>query len=414
MAARPPFYGWVVVGAGAVITCVGIGAMFSLAVFLKPIADSMGWTRTGISTVALLNWIFMGLGSFVWGALSDRIGARAVALAGGVLLGGGLVAASQAGTLTQFQVAFGAIVGFAVGAFYAPLTATVIRWFTAQRSLAVALVSAGIGIGSFTIAPLAQALTSAFDWRLAMLVIGDLAWLIVIPVALLVRNSPPEGTGQVVADEPRPPREFTAVTALSTPQFWAIALTHFACCAAHSGPIFHMVTHAIDQGVPALAAATVLGVSGLASVGGRITCGILADRFGAKRTLLVGLVIQAVSVFLYLFTRELGAFYALALVFGIAYGGVMPLYAILVREYFGERIMGTAYGAVFLVSTLGMALGSWSGGWLYDVFGSYLWLYIGSAAIGVGAVSIALTFRPPRTTYGAGTRALATPAPLPR
>jgi MFS family permease len=99
-----------------------------------------------------------------------------------------------------------------------------------------------------------------------------------------------------------------------------------------------------------------------------------------------------VSVFLYLFTSAASAFYALALIFGLSYGGVMPLYAILVREYFGERIMGTAYGAVFLVSTLG----SWSGGWFFDTFGSYLWLYIGSTAVGLGAIAIALTFRPPR------------------
>src|SRR6185503_12620216 len=113
--------------------------------------------------------------------------------------------------------------------------------------------------------------------------------------------------------------------AVQTPQFWAIALTHFACCAAHAGPIFHMVTHAIDRGVAPLTAATVLGVSGLASVAGRVTCGLLADRYGAKRTLLVGLAIQAAAVVLYLFTNSASSFYTLALVFGLSYGGVMPL-----------------------------------------------------------------------------------------
>ncbi|MGH7348511.1 MAG: MFS transporter, partial [Candidatus Rokuibacteriota bacterium] len=170
----------------------------------------------------------------------------------------------------------------------------------------------------------------------------------------------------------------------------------FACCAAHSGPIFHMVTHAIDRGVTAMAAVTVLSVAGLASLGGKIICGLVADRVGAKRTLLVGLSIQAVAVSLYIFTRDLGSFYALAVVFGFAYGGVMPLYAIVVREYFGARIMGTTFGAVALVSTLGMALGPWAGGWLYDTFGSYFWLFIRSFDIGLGAVAIALAFRPPR------------------
>ena len=406
MGQRRLFYGWVIVGAGILVTCMGLGAMFSLSVFLKPITESMGWSRTAISTVALLNWIFMGVGSFVWGTLSDRIGTRAVVLSGGVLLGLGLVLASQATTLTQFQLCFGVLVGFAVGAFYAPMTATATRWFTRHRSLAVALVSSGIGLGTLTVGPLARWLLDTYDWRIAMLVVGDLAWLCVIPAALLVRTPPASASGAASAALDAGGREFTASTALRTPQFWAIALTHFACCAAHSGPIFHMVTHAIDRGVTPLTAATVLGVSGLSSVFGRVLCGLLADRYGVKPTLLTGLAIQALSVSLYLFTASTASFYALALVFGLSYGGVMPLYAILVREYFGERIMGTAYGAVFLVSTLGMALGAWSGGWFYDAFGSYGWLYIGSAGIGLGAVSIALTFRPPRRLA----RALPSPA----
>ena len=184
--------------------------------------------------------------------------------------------------------------------------------------------------------------------------------------------------------------------ALRTPQFAAIALTNFACCAAHSGPIFHMVTHAIDHGIPAMAATTVLSVAGLASLSGRIVCGLMADRIGAKRMLLVGLALQAVSVSLYVFTRDLASFYAVAVMFGFAYGGAMPLYAILVREYFGARIMGTVFGAVGAVATLGMALGPWAGGWLYDSLGSYFWLYMGSFGIGLGAVAIAFTFRPPR------------------
>jgi MFS family permease len=148
--------------------------------------------------------------------------------------------------------------------------------------------------------------------------------------------------------------------------------------------------------VPTMAAATVLSAAGLASLSGKIGCGIFADRVGAKRTLVAGLALQAVAISLYLFPSGLASFYALALMFGFAYGGVMPLYAILVREYFGERIMGAAFGAVSVAATLGMAVGPWLGGALYDALGSYGWMFIGSSAIGVGAVAIALTFRPPR------------------
>jgi len=396
MSQRGLFYGWVVLAAAATVIAVAMGALFSLGVFLKPLEESMGWSRSAISLVALINWIAMGLGSFAWGALSDRIGSRVVTAAGGFVLGLGLVLSSQVVTLGQFSVTFGVLVGFAVGAFYAPLTATATKWFTTNRGLAVGVVSAGIGVGMFLIAPLSRWLTSHFDWRVAMLVLGDLAWLVVIPVALLIENAPSDMGAVALGGRSAPQRDYSTGQVLRAPQFWAIALTHLACCAAHSGPIFHMVTHAIDQGVATMVAATVFGVSGLASIAGRIGCGLLADRFGAKPTLVAGLALQAAMVFAYLFTREAWSFYAAAVVFGVAYGGVMPIYALVTREYFGEKVMGTAYGAVFLISTLGMGLGSFAGGWIHDVLGTYAWLYITSTAIGVGAMVLAFTFRPPR------------------
>src|SRR5216684_5333956 len=132
------FYGWVIVGVGFVVTCIGLGAMLSLGVFLQPMSAAMGWSRAGISMAALLSFLFMGVGSLLWGALSDRFGARAVVLCGGVLLGAGLVSASQAATLGQFQLLFGVAVGLAASSFFAPLTAATTRWFTEHRSLAVA------------------------------------------------------------------------------------------------------------------------------------------------------------------------------------------------------------------------------------------------------------------------------------
>ena len=389
-------YGWVIVGVGIVVTCVGVGAMLALTVFLAPMAEAMGWSRTGISTAALINWLCMGAGAFLWGALSDRFGTRAVVLSGGVLLGLGLVTASRAQTLGQFQLLYGVLVGLAVGSFYTPLTATTSRWFTRHRSLAVALVSAGLSVGSAIMGPLARWLISSYDWRFAMLVIGDLVWIVVIPAALLVRNPPPSPVGTVVTSDGR---DLSVREALRSPQFAALGFAYFACCAAHSGPIFHMVSNAIDHGVTAMAAATVLSAASLASLSGKIICGLVADRVGAKRTLIAGLALQAVAISLYLGTRELATFYAVALVFGFAYGGVMPLYAILVREYFGERIMGTVFGAVAFVSTLGMALGPWAGGWLYDTFGGYFWLFLGS--FGLGAVAIAFTFRVPQSVPAA-------------
>jgi len=396
MSQRGLFYGWVVLVAAATVVAIGQGSLFALGVFLKPLEDSMRWSRSAISMTALINWMAMGAGSFFWGVLSDRVGSRAVTVAGGSLLGLGLVLSGQATALWQLHLTFGLGVGFAAGAFLTPLSATATKWFTANRGLAVGIVSAGGGAGMLVISPLVSWLTSAYDWRVAMIALGDLAWLVTIPVALLIRNAPAEMGAVARGGAAAPQRNFSTGQVLRAPQFWAIALTHFACCAAHAGPIFHMVTHAIDQGVAAMLAATILGVSGLSSIAGRIACGLIADRFGAKPTLIVGLAFQAVMVFAYLFTRDTWSFYVAAVAFGLSYGGVMPLYALVTREYFGEKVMGTAYGAVFLVSTLGMGLGSWAGGWIHDAFGTYAWLFISSAAIGVMAMVLALTFRPPR------------------
>jgi MFS family permease len=396
MSQRGRFYGWTVLVAAATVVAFGQGALFSLGVFLKPLEDSMGWSRSAISMVALINWIAMGVGSLFWGVLSDRLGSRVVAVAGSFLLGLGLVLSSRASALWQLDVTFGLAVGFAAGAFLTPLSATATKWFTANRGLAVGVVSAGGGAGILLLSPLTRWLTSLYDWRAAMLVLGDLAWLVTIPVALLIRNGPGDVGAVALGGRAAPQRDYSTAQVLRAPQFWAIALTHFACCAAHAGPIFHMVTHAIDQGVATMVAATVLGVSGLSSIVGRIGTGLIADRFGAKRTLITGLALQAVMIFSYLFTRDAWGFYAAAVVFGIAYGGVMPLYALVTREYFGERVMGTAYGAVFLISTLGMGLGSWAGGFIHDHLGTYGWLYIGSAAIGGAAALLAFAFRAPR------------------
>jgi len=380
---------WIIVVAAVVIVGFGVGALFSLAVFLKPMQESMGWSRASISAVALWMWVAYGTGSLAWGMLADRWGARRVVIAGGFLLGLGLVASSRITSLWQLYVAFGCVVGVAAGAFYAPLTTTVTRWFTVNRGLAVALVSAGTGLGTFVVAPLTRWLITSYDWRLAMLILGDIVWLVIIPLGLLVRDTPGGTAGATDPDVP-------LAGIFQSPQFWLIALTHFTCCVAHSGPIFHMVTHAMDQGVPSMAAATLLGVSGLASLIGRVLSGIIADRWGSKPTLVAMLALQAPAIFLYLFTNSITGFYALAILFGASYGGVMPMYALLTREYFGARAMGTAYGAIFMLQAIGMGLGAYGGGWFHDHLGSYAWLFGFATAVAAAAILFALPLRPTR------------------
>jgi MFS family permease len=151
-------------------------------------------------------------------------------------------------------------------------------------------------------------------------------------------------------------------------------------------------------GLPAMTAVTIYSAEGIAGLGGRLLFGLLGDRFGARRIVVLGLMVQALGAGAYYFTRSAGEFYAVAILFGLAYGGVMPLYAVIAREYFPMRIMGTVFGAAAMISSLGMALGPAVGGWLFDTFGGYGFLYVASFGMGLAAVAVALAFpaRPPQ------------------
>jgi MFS family permease len=227
-------------------------------------------------------------------------------------------------------------------------------------------------------------------------VIGLVAWVVLLPAGLFVRNAPLQGTGADAGPVSHGDHWATAKQALRTPQFLILAGTFAACCSAHSGPIFHMVSYATLCGISAMAAVSIYSVEGLAGLFGRLLLGVLADRYGIKLVLTAGLLVQAFAIGSYLYVSKLEEFYALAIVFGTAYGGVMPLYAGLAREYFGQSIIGTVLGAATMISCIGMAAGPFIGGWLFDTYHDYRWLFIGSMAVALGAVAISLAFPSPR------------------
>jgi MFS family permease len=275
------------------------------------------------------------------------------------------------------------------------MMACVTGWFDTHRSLAVSLVSAGMGMAPLIMSPLAAWLVSNHDWRTSMLVVSAVVAAVMIPVSLLVRRPPALASGNAVpAGDGAPQVEMSIAQALRSPQFIILLATNVLCCATHSGPIIHTVSYAVTCGIPMMAAVTIYSVEGLAGMGGRIAFGLLGDRFGAKRVLVAGLLAQAFGALAYVFVRELAAFYAVAAVFGFIYAGTMPLYAVLMRENFPLRIMGTVIGGTAMAGSLGMATGPLAGGLIYDTFASYAWLYIGSWAVGLGAFLIAMTFRP--------------------
>jgi MFS family permease len=393
------WYRWVIVAAGGLLGCVAIGALFSLPVFLRPISRDTGWSITGISSAMTFAFLAMALGSIIWGSLSDRFGPRLTVLIGSFVLAAALALASAATSLIEFQLIFGVAVGGATAAIFAPMMACVTGWFDTHRSLAVSLVSAGMGMAPMTMSPLAAQLISNHDWRTCLQILAALTAVIMIPVALLVRRPPALRSDNVaLARQAEPQSGITVGQALRSPQFTTLLLTNFFCCATHSGPIFHTVSYAISCGIPLITAVSIYSVEGLAGLFGRVAFGFLGDRFGAKRVLVSGLLLQAFGALAYFFVRHLTAFYAAAALFGFIYAGVMPLYAVLARENFPLRMMGTIIGGTAMAGSLGMATGPVAGGLIYDTFASYGWLYVGAWGIGIGAFLMALAFRPHAAT----------------
>jgi MFS family permease len=386
-------YRWVIVAAGGVLGCVAIGGMFSLPVFLQVIARDTGWSVTGVSSAMTIGFLAMAFTSMIWGTLSDRFGPLPVVLTGSIVLAASLALASLATSLLAFQILFGGMIGGAAAAIFAPMMACVTGWFDTHRSLAVSLVSAGMGMAPVVMSPLAAWLVSHHDWRTSMQIMAVVVAAIMIPVSLLVRRPPALASGNAAAAGESVP-EMSLAQALRSPQFIILLATNFLCCATHSGPIIHTVSYAVTCGIPMMAAVTIYSVEGLAGMGGRIAFGLLGDRFGAKRVLVSGLLAQAFGALGYVFARDLAAFYTVAALFGFIYAGTMPLYSVLIRENFPLRMMGTVIGGTAMAGSLGMATGPVAGGLIYDTFASYAWLYIGSFAVGLGAFLIALTFRP--------------------
>jgi MFS family permease len=337
----------------------------------------------------------MAMTSMMWGTLSDRYGPLRVVLAGSAVIAASLALASQATSLLAFQFLFGVMVGAGTSAIFAPMMATVTGWFDTHRSLAVSLVSAGMGMAPMTMSPLVAWLVSYHDWRTTMLILAAVVGAIMIPVSLLVRRPPALAAAPAAPTAgPAPQAEMSLGEALRSPQFIILLATNFFCCATHSGPIIHTVSYAVSCGIPMIAAVTIYSVEGLAGMGGRLAFGLLGDRFGAKRVLVTGLLLQAFGALGYVFAQRLTEFYIAGALFGFIYAGTMPLYSVLVRENFPLHMLGTVIGGLSMAGGLGMATGPIAGGLIYDTFASYAWLYIGSWAVGLGAFFIILTFRP--------------------
>ena len=278
---------WPLVAAGALIGCVFVGAVFSLAVLLQPMSTATGWSRAGLSSAMTLAFLSMGFAGPGWGALSDRFGPRVVVLAGSLLLGLACILASHAGSLLQFQLSYGVLLGVAAASFFAPVIAATAASFERRRNLAISLVSAGVGMAPMTLSPLVAWLVSHYDWRTTLQIVGGLTWALTLPAIWFVRTVPAHA---IDAPNGSSVPTMTVGQALRSKAFLILGGAFFACCAAHSGPIFHTVSYAVGCGLSVTAAVTIYSMEGAAGLGGRLLFGVLADRLGAKPVLVLSLI----------------------------------------------------------------------------------------------------------------------------
>jgi len=351
---------------------INVGIWIPIVV-MPDVQAEFGASRADVSIPYTLTMIGFALGNFAVGRWVDRYGV-AVTLSicsVGVAFAYILAALSPSLWMLTFLQFF---IGFASAIGFGPLIADLSKWFLKRRGIAVALVASGNYL-SGSIWPLAlEAVASGESWRWSYTAIGIVTLLAVPPLTLLLRRPLPEDA-MIVADTQSASRRRASGY---TPRQLQIMLSiaGVGCCVAMSMPQVHIVALCVDLGFGAAVGAEMLSLMLLGGVVSRLISGTLADRFGGIPTLLIGATLQCIALFLYLPAGGLVSLYVVSLIFGLSQGGIVPSYAIIVREYMPSREAGARVGFVMMMTILGMALGGWLSGWIYDLTGSYQWAFV--------------------------------------
>jgi MFS family permease len=330
-------------------------------------------SRADVSVPYTLTMIGFALGNFVVGRWVDRYG---VALTLSVCSTGVAIAYILAALSPSLWmlIVLHFFIGFASAIGFGPLIADLSKGFLKRRGIAVALVASGNYL-SGSIWPLAlEAVAGDESWRWSYTAIGVVTLLVVPPLALLLRRPLPDDAMRI-ADTQSALR--TKATGFTPRQLQVmLSFAGIGCCVAMSMPQVHIVALCVDYGFGAAVGAEMLSLMLLGGVVSRLISGTLADRFGGIPTLLIGSTLQAIALFLYLPAGGLVSLYVVSLIFGLSQGGIVPSYAIIVREYMPTKEAGARVGFVMMMTILGMALGGWLSGWIYDVTGSYKWAFV--------------------------------------
>ncbi len=390
------FYGWVVVAVFLVIGITLYGIHFSFGIFFKSIESEFSLTRAATSTILSANLLLAGVYSFFAGWALDRYGPSLVVLLMGIFTGLSLVLTSQTNALWQLFITYSLLLAMGTGPLYVVPMSAVSRWFDKKRGLALGLSSVGVGLGTLVMAPFATYLITNFNWHTAYLVIGLIAWLVVIPLSMLLKKEPREvgalsdrvksyATEVKSEEDGIQPIGYSWSQLFRTRSFWLFVFIWFLFAACLFLIFTHLVPHVTDIGFSAGQAAVVLSLIGVASIPGRLLMGIVSDRLGRKLAPIICTLLQSGAIVWLVWAQDLWSLYLFALIFGFVYSGFGISGAALISDTFGLSKIGTIFGLLEISFGIGAAIGSAFGGIIFDVSHSYSIAFL----IGVGAMLVA-------------------------
>jgi len=379
-------YAWLRLAASlAVMTLSGVG-MYAVAVALPAIQAEFGIDRSDASLPYTATMIGFGLGGILMGRLSDRFGVMVPVLIGAAGLGLGFVAAGNAASLWQFVLAQGLLIGLlGTSAGFAPLVADTSLWFTRRRGIAVAICASGNYLAGAAWPTVLQHYFDTVGWRATFTGVGIFCFATIVPIAFLLRRRPPVPETHEIKS-----LGTKSIDVSRRAMLLLLCVAGVACCVAMSMPQVHIVAYCSDLGFGPARGAEMLSIMLGAGIVSRLASGWICDRIGGLRTLLLGSGLQGVALLLFLPFDGLVSLYVVSAMFGLFQGGIVPSYAIIVREYFPPSAAGTNVGLIIMCTLLGMALGGWMSGAVYDLTGSYRAAFVNG--IGWNLLNLTIAF----------------------
>lgn len=375
--------GWIVVTAAFAITFVGFGCAYSFSAFMAPLEAEFGASRAAIAFVfSLAGFLYFALGA-ISGPLADHWGARPFAIIGMALLAAGLVLAGFARNLREVYFAYGLGVGCGIGIAYVPVLAVVQRWFVARRALASGLAVSGIGVGTLVLAPLAAWSINITGWRTSFWMLGAMAALLGIGMALLIRDAPRDAA--TAASD----CDASLRSMVCTPIFFRLYLACLACGLSSFVPFVHLPPFARDLNMDAASASALIALIGAGSTAGRFLLGSVADRLGRDRFLTATYVAMALAMGLWAMASTITGLIIFALVYGVVYGGWVAVLPSVVADRFGTAKLSGVMGLLYTSVAIGTLVGPVAAGLLYDATESYRLAIIAGLTANLAAAVIA-------------------------